>query len=60
MAVDGLTPGQEVILAAGILPALTNGGTAGLFWGWLVVVAGFTLVNASLSEMTSMAPTSGA
>ncbi|KAK1079253.1 hypothetical protein LTR33_006541 [Friedmanniomyces endolithicus] len=48
----------EVILA-NLLAVITNGGTAGLFWGFLIVVAGFTLVYASLSEMSSMAPTSG-
>ncbi len=47
------------IIMANILPALTNGGTAGFFWGWVVVVVGFILVYASLSEMASMAPTSG-
>ncbi len=43
----------EVILA-NLLAVITNGGTAGLFWGFLIVVAGFTLVYASLSEMSSM------
>lgn len=54
-----LTRQQEVILAAAILPALTNGGTAGLFWGWIIVVTGFMLVYSSLSELASMAPNSG-
>jgi len=43
----------EVILA-NLLAVITNGGTAGLFWGFLIVVAGFTLVYASLAEMSSM------
>ncbi|CAG8146698.1 unnamed protein product [Penicillium salamii] len=38
---------------------LTDGGTAGLIWGFLVVAAGFLLVFLSLAEMASMAPTSG-
>ena len=48
----------EVVMA-NILPALTNGGTAGFFWGWILVTIGFFLVYASLSKMASMAPTSG-
>ena len=39
--------------------ALTDGGTAGLIWGYVIVTAGFFLVYLSLSEMASMAPTSG-
>lgn len=38
------------LLSAG----LTDGGTAGLIWGFLVVVAGVSLVFASLAEMSSM------
>jgi len=30
-----------------------------MFWGYLIVVVGYTLVYASLAEMASMAPTSG-
>lgn len=33
---------------------ITNGGTAGMFWGYLVVVVGYLLVYASLAEMSSM------
>ncbi|GFF26137.1 choline transport protein [Aspergillus udagawae] len=48
----------EVILTL-LSSALTDGGTAGLIWGFLIVTAGFTLVFASIAEMASMAPTSG-
>ncbi|KAK3707274.1 hypothetical protein LTR37_012275 [Vermiconidia calcicola] len=48
----------EVVMA-NIYPVLTNGGTAGFFWGWIIVTIGYILVYASLSEMASMAPTSG-
>ena len=34
--------------------ALVNGGTAGLFWGYVVAVIGLTNVYASLAEMASM------
>ncbi|KAF7136743.1 hypothetical protein CNMCM5793_006212 [Aspergillus hiratsukae] len=48
----------EVILTL-LSSALTDGGTAGLIWGFLIVTAGFALVFASIAEMASMAPTSG-
>ncbi|KAF9890910.1 hypothetical protein FE257_005486 [Aspergillus nanangensis] len=48
----------EVILTL-LSSGLTNGGTAGLIWGFIIVSAGFTLVFASIAEMASMAPTSG-
>ncbi|KAK2748735.1 hypothetical protein FQN57_000316 [Myotisia sp. PD_48] len=38
---------------------LTNGGTAGLIYGYLVVWSGNFAVFATLSELVSMAPTSG-
>lgn len=38
------------LLAAG----LTDGGTAGLIWGFVGVTIGFTLVYASIAEMASM------
>ena len=38
------------MLAAG----LTDGGTAGLIWGFIGVSLGFTLVYASIAEMASM------
>ncbi|EAW10459.1 putative GABA permease [Aspergillus clavatus NRRL 1] len=48
----------EVVLTL-LSSALTDGGTAGLIWGFLIVTAGFSLVFASIAEMASMAPTSG-
>ncbi|KAK5109723.1 hypothetical protein LTR62_006563 [Meristemomyces frigidus] len=48
----------EVILA-NLFAILTNGGTAGMFWGYLIVVTGYVFVYLSLAEMSSMAPTSG-
>ena len=33
---------------------LTDGGTAGLIYGFIVCVAGFTAVYLSISEMASM------
>ena len=33
---------------------LTDGGTAGLIWGFVIVCIGFLLVFASLAEMASM------
>ena len=44
----------EVILAD-LLAVITNGGTAGMFWGYLIVMVGYILVYASLAEMASMA-----
>ncbi|EXJ63331.1 uncharacterized protein A1O5_11652 [Cladophialophora psammophila CBS 110553] len=38
---------------------LGNGGTAGLIYLYIVVVIFFTLVNISMAEMASMAPTAG-
>jgi hypothetical protein len=43
----------EFILASSIF-ALANGGTAGLIWGYLIVMVGFGFVAASLAEMASM------
>lgn len=43
----------EAILATAVF-SLSNGGTAGLIWGYLIVMAGFGLVVASLAEMASM------
>ncbi|KAL4888025.1 amino acid permease-domain-containing protein [Aspergillus ambiguus] len=48
----------EVILTL-LASGLTDGGTAGLVWGFIIVSAGFSLVFASIAEMASMAPTSG-
>ncbi|KAJ5645398.1 hypothetical protein N7507_011409 [Penicillium longicatenatum] len=48
----------EVILTL-LSSGLTDGGTAGLIWGFIGVSIGFTLVYASIAEMASMAPTAG-
>lgn len=37
-----------------VTSSLTNGGSAGLFWGYILVVMAFFLIYASLAEMTSM------
>ncbi|PIB01044.1 Choline transport protein [Cercospora beticola] len=47
----------EVLLTT-IASVLTNGGTAGVIWGYIVVVFGFSFVYMSIAEMTSMSPTS--
>lgn len=51
--VSNLIATPEVILT-GFQLGLSNGGTAGMFWGFLFVVVGFSFVYASLSELTSM------
>lgn len=38
---------------------LTDGGTADLFWGFIVIALGMMLVYASIAEMSSMCPTAG-
>lgn len=38
---------------------LANGGTAGLIYMYIVVVIFFFMVNISMAEMASMAPTAG-
>ncbi|KAK7427304.1 hypothetical protein QQZ08_006241 [Neonectria magnoliae] len=38
---------------------LVNGGTAGLIWMFFICWIGFLLVNTSMAEMASMAPTTG-
>ncbi|KAL2809705.1 amino acid/polyamine transporter I [Aspergillus granulosus] len=48
----------EVILTL-LASALTDGGTAGLIWGFIIVSAGFSLVFASIAEIASMSPTAG-
>ncbi|KAM3434969.1 hypothetical protein MY4824_005122 [Beauveria thailandica] len=39
--------------------ALTNGGSAGLIYTWLIAWVGFNAVYASMAEMASVAPTTG-
>ncbi|KAL1583925.1 hypothetical protein WHR41_07354 [Cladosporium halotolerans] len=48
----------EVLLTT-ISTIVTNGGTAGVIWAFLIVFVGFSFVYLSIAEMTSMAPTSG-
>jgi amino acid permease len=43
----------ETVLATAVF-ALSNGGTAGLIWGYLIIMIGFGFVVASLAEMASM------
>ncbi|KAJ5677035.1 uncharacterized protein N7477_002668 [Penicillium maclennaniae] len=38
---------------------LENGGLPGMFWGYMWTFIGFSFIIASISEMSSMAPTSG-
>ena len=48
----------EVLLTT-LTTIMTNGGTAGVIWAFLVVFVGFSFVYLSIAEMASMAPTSG-
>ncbi|KAK8868960.1 amino acid/polyamine transporter I [Apiospora arundinis] len=48
----------ESVLAIGSI-GLTNGGTAGYIWMFLICWIGFGFVNTSMAEMGSMAPTTG-
>lgn len=50
MVIMQTTDSINRLLAAG----LTDGGTAGLIWGFIGVSIGFTLVYASIAEMASM------
>lgn len=50
MVIVQTTDSINRLLAAG----LTDGGTAGLIWGFIGVSTGFTLVYASIAEMASM------
>lgn len=46
---------EWMLIANRLLSAgLTDGGTAGLIWGFIGVSLGFTLVYASIAEMASM------
>ncbi|KAK7981393.1 hypothetical protein PG988_003631 [Apiospora saccharicola] len=48
----------EAIFSLGMI-GLTNGGTAGYIWLYLISWIGFLFVNVSMAEMASMAPTTG-
>ncbi|KAJ1332069.1 choline transport protein [Microdochium nivale] len=48
----------EAALSIAVI-GLLNGGTAGLIWSYFICWMGFLLVNTSMAEMGSMAPTSG-
>lgn len=43
----------EVLLTT-IAQILTNGGTAGMIWGFVIVFFGFGMVYLSVAEMASM------
>ena len=49
----------DCISSRTIVFGLGNGGTAGLIYLYIIVVVFFTLVNISMAEMASMAPTAG-
>jgi len=43
----------EVLLTT-LISILTNGGTAGVIWAFLIVFVGFLFVYLSIAEMASM------
>jgi choline transport protein len=43
----------------GAITSLTNGGTAGGIWMYLIVIIGMSFSTLSMAEMASMAPTAG-
>ena len=47
------------IVFANLIFSLTDGGTAGLFWGYTVTVIASIFIYLSISEMGSMSPTAG-
>lgn len=47
------------LLFANVLFSLTDGGTAGLFWGYTVTVIASIFTYLSIGEMASMSPTAG-
>ena len=47
------------IIATNLTVSFADGGTAGLFWGFILVAIGYFFVYTSVAEMASMAPTSG-
>jgi len=42
-----------------LLFTLTDGGTAGIFWGYTVTVIASVFIYLSIGEMASMSPTAG-
>ena len=50
--------GWVIALVAAIIP-LTNGGTAGGIWMFLIIIVGLCFSTLSMAEMASMAPTAG-
>jgi len=48
---------EVLVIAVG--NALANGGTAGLFWNYIISAVGLGFVYASIAELGSMIPTSG-
>ncbi|KAK0270448.1 hypothetical protein LTS00_016951 [Friedmanniomyces endolithicus] len=50
--------GWVIALVGAIIP-LTNGGTAGGIWMYLIVIIGMTFSTLSMAELASMAPTAG-
>lgn len=54
MAFDGIIYLPHGLLIRLLSAGLTDGGTAGLIWGFVGVSIGFTLVYASIAEMASM------
>jgi choline transport protein len=41
-------------LTSGLAIALSNGGTAGLFWSYVIAAFGFAFIYASIAELGSM------
>jgi choline transport protein len=46
-----------VLSIIGMLAPLSNGGTAGAIWMYLIVIVGMSFSTLSIAEMASMAPT---
>ena len=44
----------EVVLESNLLFSLTDGGTAGIFWGYTVTVIASIFIYLSIGEMASM------
>lgn len=48
-----------VLALIGAIAPLSNGGTAGGIWMFLIVITGMTFSTLSMAELASMAPTAG-